>query len=122
MFSLNGSIRYYLYACPTDMRKGFYTLSGLVRDRMGFDVCNGDAFIFLNRNLDSMKILHMETGGLVIYHMKLETGRFRLPDIERQDGRAHHPSTWAELVLMVQGISLSECRRQTRWKLPTNSP
>jgi hypothetical protein len=29
-----------------------------------------------------MKILHAETGGLVIYHMKLETGRFRLPSLD----------------------------------------
>jgi hypothetical protein len=27
----------------------------------------------------SMKILHMEYGGLVIYHLKLESGRFKPP-------------------------------------------
>jgi len=67
MFSLNESIRYYLYPFPADLRKGFYTLGGIVSSLMGLDVCTGDAFIFVNRTLDSMKILHMETGGLVRY-------------------------------------------------------
>ena len=38
MFSLNESNRYYLYPYPTDMRKSFYTLSGLVTDQMGKNV------------------------------------------------------------------------------------
>lgn len=67
MFSLNESNRYYLYPYPTDMRKSFYTLSGLVTDQMGKNVRDGDAFIFISRNCASMKILHMEYGGLVIY-------------------------------------------------------
>ena len=34
---------------------------------MGLNVSDGDAFIFINRQLDSMKILHMEDGGLVMH-------------------------------------------------------
>jgi len=116
MFSLNESIRYYLYPYPTDMRKGFYTLSGIVQNLMSLNVCDGDAFIFINRQLDCMKILHMETGGLVIYHMKLEEGRFRLPCFDMEINTPKHPTSWQELILMVQGISLKECHRQPRWK------
>jgi len=119
MFNLNASIRYYLYPYPADLRKGFYTLSGIVKNLMGFDVCEGDAYIFINRTLDSMKILHMETGGLVIYWMKLEKGRFRLPSFEKNSN--NRLTTWPELVLMVQGISLRECVRQSRWQ-PSRKP
>jgi len=45
---------------------------------MGLDVCTDEAFIFVKRRLDSIKILHMQIGGLVLYYKKLETGRFRL--------------------------------------------
>lgn len=38
MFSLNESNRYYLYPYPTDMRKSFYTLSGIVTNQMGKNV------------------------------------------------------------------------------------
>ena len=46
MFSLTSSDRFYLYPYPTDMRKSFYTLSGIVTNQMGMDVQDGDAFIF----------------------------------------------------------------------------
>ncbi len=65
-------MRYWLYPFPTDMRKGFYTLSGLVTDQMGGDVRSGDVFIFINRHCTSIKLLHMENGGMVIYYMKHE--------------------------------------------------
>ena len=64
-------MRYYLYSLPTDMRRSFYTLSGMVTNLMGRNVQDGDVFIFVNRTCTSMKVLHMECGGLVIYHMKL---------------------------------------------------
>ncbi|WP_315645709.1 IS66 family insertion sequence element accessory protein TnpB, partial [Limnospira sp. PMC 1249.20] len=35
MFSLNSSQRYYLYTKPTDMRKSFDGLSGLITNELG---------------------------------------------------------------------------------------
>lgn len=75
MFTLGDSDKFYLYPFPTDMRKSFYSLSGIVLNEMHQDIQQGDAFIFVNRSLASMKILHMEFGGLVIYNLKLEQGR-----------------------------------------------
>jgi len=49
MFSLTASDRFYLYPYPTDMRKSFYTLSGIVTNQMGMDVQDGDAFVFINK-------------------------------------------------------------------------
>jgi len=92
MFNLNDSMRYWLYSFPTDMRKGFYTLSGLVTDQMGQDVHSGDVFIFLNRQRTSLKALHMEHGGLVIYYLKLEKGNFSLPSFD-ENGKVY-PFSW----------------------------
>jgi hypothetical protein len=50
MFSLSDSERFYLYPHPTDMRKSFYTLSGIVTNKMGRSVQDGDAFIFINKS------------------------------------------------------------------------
>jgi hypothetical protein len=60
----SGDVFEIVYPQPTDMRKGFYTLSGLVTDQMGQSVRSGDVFIFLNRHCTSLKALHMEHGGL----------------------------------------------------------
>lgn len=55
MFSLNDSMRYLLYNRPTDMRKSFHTLSGIITDAMGQDPCNGNVYIFINRARDRIK-------------------------------------------------------------------
>jgi hypothetical protein len=63
-----------------------------------------------------MKILHMECGGLVIYHMKLESGSFRLPVF---DVNTHtFQTSWQDLVMMVRGISMDEKTTGKRWKIP----
>jgi IS66 Orf2 like protein. len=116
MFSLTASDRFYLYPYPTDMRKSFYTLSGIVTNLMGMDVQQGDAFVFINKPCTAMKILHMEYGGLVIYHMKLAQGEFSLPEIDFQEGKTvSHATLWSDLVLMVQGIDTRKVGYRKRW-------
>ena len=78
------------------MRKSFYSLSGIVTNEMKRNVQDGEAFIFVNRTLTSMKILHAEYGGLVIYNLKLEKGRIGLPDMELGDS-----SSLALIILSV---------------------
>jgi len=72
MFCLNDTIRYFLCPGKTDMRKGINSLCGVVHEKMGYDVRLGDVFIFVNRNRNTMKLLHAEDGGLVLYLKRLE--------------------------------------------------
>ena len=102
MFNLNDSMQYYLYPYPTDMRKSFYTLSGIVTNNMRRNVQNGEVFIFINRSCTGMKILHLECGGLVIYQMKLESGTFKLPVFDEESHT--FKTSWQELMLMVRGF------------------
>ncbi len=55
MFSLNDSMRYLLYNKPTDMRKSYHTLCGLVTNELGCDPCNGDVYIFINKARNRIK-------------------------------------------------------------------
>lgn len=116
MFSLTASDRFYLYPHPTDMRKSFYTLSGIVSNNMGMDIQDGSAFIFINKNCTSLKILHMEYGGLVIYHMKLSQGQFSLPNrVLQDDTKVSYETIWSDLVMIVQGIDTENVKRHKRW-------
>ncbi len=72
MFCLNDTMRYFLCPGKTDMRKGINSLCGLVHDKMGYDVRLGDVFIFVNRSRTTMKLLHAEDGGMVLYIKRLE--------------------------------------------------
>jgi transposase len=114
MFCLTSSMRYYLYSYPADMRRSFYTLSGIVTNQIRRNVQDGDVFIFINRPCTSMKILHMECGGLVIYHLKLESGCFKLPVFDEATNT--FKTSWQDLMMMVQGASGSEKVSKKRWK------
>ena len=102
MFHLHNSLRYYLYPLPVDMRKSFFTLSGIVISTMNQNVRDGGVFIFMNRNQNVMKILHMEYAGLVIYHKKLESGRFKLPEFN--ENTTSISIKWQELMSIVQSV------------------
>jgi transposase len=88
------------------MRKGFDALCGVVRHDMCRDPLSGEVFIFMNRSRTTIKLLHWERGGLVVYHKRLETGRFTLPLFDMQTQSYH--LRWTDLVLMVEGISIAQ--------------
>ena len=87
------------------MRKGICSLCGVVHERMGSEVRNGDVFIFIGQSRRLMKLLHAEDGGMVMYVKRLEAGRFKLPEY---DGNTRsYQMEWRDLVLMVEGIQES---------------
>ena len=102
MFHLHVKLKYFLYPAPMDMRKSFYTLSGIVSSVMKRDVLNGEVFIFVNRRLTIMKILHLEHGGLVIYHKKLDSGVFKLPTFD--EDLTSQVIEWHNLMTMVRDV------------------
>jgi len=113
MFSLGDSNRYLLFSEPTDMRKSFHTLSGLVTNIMGASPHNGDVFIFINKHRNRIKLLHWEPGGMVIYSKMLERGTFALPDLSSVTSSSY-VMQWRDLVLLVEGIMEKADSRQNR--------
>jgi transposase len=69
---------------------------------MNQNVRDGAVFIFMNRNLIVMKILHMEYAGLIIYHKKLESGRFKLPSFDENTTSLN--IHWQDLITMVESV------------------
>ena len=103
MFCLNDTMRYHLCPGRTDMRKGINSLIGVVKERMGGDVRNGDGFIFIGGSGRLMKLLHAEDGGMVMYVKRLEAGRFKIPEYDQES--KSYPMEWRDLVVMVEGIN-----------------
>jgi transposase len=115
MFSLTSSNRFEYYAKPCDMRKGFDGLFGLVQNELGRNPLDGDVFVFMNKPRNTIKLLHWERDGLVIYHKRLEKGNFPLPQIEANKTQIR----WPELVLMLEGITTTNLKRKPRFSLKT---
>lgn len=105
--------RYFVYTGITDMRKGFDTLSGLVRTEMNLNPMSGDMFVFFNRSRTHVKILLWDNDGFALYFKRLERGTFELPR-EKQDGTVSISAQ--TLALILQGIVLSSVRRKKRYE------
>jgi transposase len=102
-----------LRKAPTDMRKGFDTLCGLVRDELGRDPLSGEVFVFIGSRRDRIKLLLYESGGFVLWYKRLEKGTLELPQGE---GAIH--LSWQQLVLMIGGVPLEQPRTRPRWSAP----
>ncbi len=107
MIAFGPSHRYFLYREPTDMRKSFDGLSGLVHSELGRDPLSGDVFIFLNRRRTHIKLLVWDRSGFVLYYTRLEEGTFELPSCE-QPG-------WDHLVMMLEGVSMKKLQYRKRY-------
>ena len=77
MFNLNEDNRIVMAQHPTDMRMGVNGMCGQVR-KVGLEPSNGDVYIFVGKSRTTMKLLHWERGGYVMYYKRLEQGRFLL--------------------------------------------
>lgn len=113
MFSLDGQIRYWLYSRPVDMRKGFNGLSGIVTNNMGAALRNGDVYIFANASRNMVKLLRKEEAGLVIYSLRLDMGRIRLPVISDGDALSSEVA-YDSLVGMIRSAIDSPYVRRMR--------
>ena len=95
------------------MRRGAYSLSGLVHNELGRNPLNGDVFVFLNRRRTCIKLLRWESGGFVLFIKHLEKGTYARPVHTHSDSAL----SWAELVLMIEGIVVKKSIQKTRYTL-----
>ena len=112
MFSVS-SARYYLFRDPTDMRKSFDGLCGLVSGRLGQDPRSGDVFIFINKKRTLAKLLRWEPGGFVLFYKRLESGTFELP-LSKSTGLSQ-TMEYSQLAMMVDGFSLKYAKKRKRF-------
>jgi len=112
MFSVS-SAHYYLYREPTDMRKSFDGLCGLVSRRLGKDPRSGDVFIFINKQRTLAKLLKWEPGGFVLFYKRLESGTFELP--AATTNALSYAMEYSQLAMMVDGFSLKYTKKRKRF-------
>lgn len=114
MLSLPPQVRVFLCTRPTDMRKSFDGLCGLVSEVFDEDVLSGHLFVFVNRRRDRVKLLAWDRDGLAIWYKRLESGTFEVP----RDERAGIELESADLSLLLSGIELTSVRRRKRYRRP----
>jgi transposase len=119
MLHLSASCKYYLHLQPTDMRKGFDSLSGIVTSELKMDVLNGAVFIFLNKKHNQVKLLLWEGDGFAIYYKRLEKGTYEMPAATKSNGE--FSITHEALQHILQGVSLKSIHKRKRYQQMTEN-
>jgi transposase len=101
MIMFPSAVRIFLCTRPTDMRKGFDGLTGLVQE------------CFVNRRRDRIKILYFDRDGLAIWYKRLEAGSFEIPATAAREGIELQP---AQLAMILAGIDLKSARQRKRYQ------
>jgi transposase len=111
MLTLPPSVRVYLAAGATDMRRSIDGLSALVRERLGLEPLSGHLFLFRNRRGDRIKVLLWDRSGFWVLYKRLERGTFAWPS-ERQVEPLEMRGV--DLMLLLSGVDVGATRRR-RW-------
>ena len=113
MLNLYAHTRYFVYQGYVNMLKSFDGLCGLVTNELQRELLSGDVFIFFNRRRTCVKVLSWELDGFSIYYKRLERGTYAfLADATQGKARI---LTQAQLLLILQGISLSQVSYRRRY-------
>ncbi len=114
MLILHDSLKFELYLEPTDMRKSFDSLSGIVQSELKCNATSGTAYLFINKLRNRIKILHWRTGGFILYYKRLEKGTFELPKYDKSVRSV--VLDYAQLVLLFDGITIGNLAQKTQQK------
>ena len=115
-----GQTKIFLYAKPLDMRKSFDGLHAIVQSEFRRDIRTGDVFLFLNRRLDRIKLIHWDRDGLAIWMKRLERGTFQKPPGTPSGAQVEMDAT--DLALLLSGIELASVKRRRRYAFDAPKP
>jgi transposase len=114
MFALSSENKFHLYNQPTDMRKSFDGLSGIIQNTLGSNPCNSDVFIFINKRRDKIKLLHWQGISFTLYYKRLEKGTFEIPRYDSSVGSL--TLSYAQMVMIVDGLSIKNIQRRKQYQ------
>lgn len=115
MFGLESGSRYYLCLHPVSMTGGIDVLFNMVYSESPLSPMTGDVFVFISKSRHSVKLLKWDTDGLLVYHKRLATGTFEVPEIRAEKGFAE--LAWETFNLMMCGVSLKGVRYCKRHRM-----
>ena len=103
MIRLKSETRVYLATEPVDGRKAINGLGAYVVESFEAKLMDGSVFVFYNRARNRVKCLFWDKNGFVLYHKRLERGKFK---ITASDGE---PSciTHEQLDWLLAGLDFS---------------
>lgn len=111
MFFAESQARVWLCTAPTDMRKSFDGLSGLVKHKLDEDPLSGQLFVFINRRKTQMKVLYFDRSGYCIWSKRLVQGQFNY----QGSASGKRSLDVLQLKLLLEGIEVKKARQYKRF-------
>ena len=93
MISVPSNVRVWLATGPTDMRKGFASLSLQVQQVLRRDPLGGHLFCFRGRSGNLLKVIWHDGQGACLFTKRLERGRFLWPGPATSRSPRHSSAT-----------------------------
>lgn len=90
MLRLAEGTKVYVASTSVDFRKAINGLAALVVEQFETPVNDGTVYVFYNRDADRVKCLFWDKNGFVLYHKRLERGRFKFGKVTNSDYMISH--------------------------------
>lgn len=113
MFSLGNNLRYHLCQRYVNMGLGINGLYKVVRNEFPVSPVSGDVFVFFSKNRNTVKMLHWDGDGFVLYQKRLELGTYEVPFFNPASNS--YGLSWDMLLLIMQGISTVGIKKRKRF-------
>lgn len=101
---LSGVVKIYIITGRTDMRRSIDGLMAVIRDTYEMDPYANALFLFCGRKKNTIKALHFDRDGFVLYLKRLDNGRFQWP----KDASEVRPLTRQEFRWLMEGLSIEQ--------------
>jgi transposase len=89
------------------MRKGVYSLCGLVNNELKKDPLSGDLFIFISGRKNQLKMLHWQGDGYALFCKRLQRGTYEVPLSDSLTGE--------QVLFLLQGVVLESVKKRKRY-------
>ena|ERR1700730_4472892 len=106
---LTDHFNYFLYEAPTDMRKSFNGLEGIVKKSLKREMNEQDVYVFLNKQLTHIKIFSYSKRKFTLIYEKLHKGTFKISRTADKKGTVQLMAN--ELLMVIRGIHLDATKK-----------
>lgn len=100
MLRLADETKIFVATLPVDFRKAINGLSQLVVEHYSTSLMDGSVYVFYNRERNKVKCLFWEKNGFVLYHKRLEKGKYKFTHQENE----HYVITSMQLDWLLAGL------------------
>lgn len=115
MIGIGSQHRFMIYKECVDMRKGVYSLCGLVTNELQENPNSGTVYVFFSKSHQTVKMLVWEKDGFAVYGKWLARGRFEKVGsiIQGKGGEL----SYQYLIMLLSGVSLLGAKQRPRYDL-----